>query len=108
MDIPLLTERDIESAIEHLIDWSLVDSSIVRTIDFPTFGSAIDFVTRVAELAEHADHHPDIDIRWRTVKLALTTHSAGVEPAGTTQKSGGLTKKDVDLARRIDALLAQD
>lgn len=97
MDIPLLTERDIESAIEHLIDWSLVDSSIVRTIDFPTFGSAIDFVTRVAELAEHADHHPDIDIRWRTVKLALTTHFAG-----------GLTKKDVDLARRIDALLAQD
>ena len=64
-----------------------------------TFGSfldGIDGVRRIAELAERADHHPDIDIRWRTVNLALSTHSAG-----------GITEQDVALAREIDALFAR-
>ena len=61
---------------------------------FDSFLEGIDAVGRVAELAERSDHHPDIDIRWRTVTFALVTHS-----------EGGITEKDVLLARGIDAVL---
>jgi 4a-hydroxytetrahydrobiopterin dehydratase len=61
---------------------------------FSTFPDGISFVTRVADLAEEAEHHPDIDIRYSTVTLRLATHS-----------EGGITQKDADLARRIDGLL---
>jgi 4a-hydroxytetrahydrobiopterin dehydratase len=74
--------------------WDLVDGRIVRTVELSTFPEAIDFVVAVGALAEAADHHPDIDIRWRTVTLALVTHDAG-----------GLTELDFALARSIDALL---
>jgi 4a-hydroxytetrahydrobiopterin dehydratase len=65
-------------------------------VTFDSFLDGIDGVRRIAELAERADHHPDIDIRWRTVNLALSTHSAG-----------GITEQDVALAREIDALFAR-
>ncbi len=65
--------------------------AITRTYKFPNFRAAIAFVNLVAELAEARDHHPDIDIRYNKVTLALSTHSAG-----------GLTEKDFDLARLID------
>jgi 4a-hydroxytetrahydrobiopterin dehydratase len=74
-------------------DWDLDGETIRRTFQFKDFSEAIGFVTRVAILAEVADHHPDIDIRWNKVTLSLTTHSAG-----------GLTDKDVALARQIEAL----
>ncbi len=61
---------------------------------FPGFLDGIEAVRRVAERAEAADHHPDIDIRWRTVTFVLVTHS-----------EGGITDKDVAMAREIDALL---
>ncbi|MDI9898012.1 MULTISPECIES: 4a-hydroxytetrahydrobiopterin dehydratase [Nocardiaceae] len=89
----LLTERDIEDA--QLTDWAVVDESLTRTVELASFPAAIEAVNRVADAAEEADHHPDIDIRWRTLTFTLSTHSAG-----------GLTQKDVDLARRIDALIA--
>lgn len=73
-----------------------MDGALRRSITFDTFLDGIDGVRRVAELAERADHHPDIDIRWRTVNLALSTHS-----------EGGITDKDVELARQIDALFAR-
>lgn len=75
-------------------DWQVVDGLLVRSATAPSFPSAIDWVNAVAEAAEELDHHPDIDIRWRTVTFRLSTHSAG-----------GLTTRDLDLARRIDALL---
>ena len=56
-----------------------------------SFPDAIAFVVRIGFFAEQADHHPDLDVRWRKVKVALTTHDAG-----------GLTQKDVDLATRIE------
>ena len=68
--------------------------AIARTARLDTFPAAIAFVNDVAEAAEAADHHPDIDIRYRDVRLELSTHSAG-----------GLTKKDFALARRVDELL---
>ncbi len=73
--------------------WSLVDGMLVKEVTCASFPAALDFVMAVGELAEEADHHPDIDIRWRTVRLALVTHDAG-----------GITVLDLDLARRIDAL----
>ncbi len=73
--------------------WELVDGRLVKTVACPTFPAALDFVMAVGRLAEEADHHPDIDIRWRNVTLTLVTHDAG-----------GLTELDIALARAIDAL----
>ncbi|WP_415973467.1 4a-hydroxytetrahydrobiopterin dehydratase [Rhodococcus sp. 077-4] len=89
----LLTDRDIEDA--QLADWTVVEKSLTRTVELASFRAAIEVVNRVADAAEEADHHPDIDIRWRTLTFTLSTHSAG-----------GLTRKDVDVARRIDELIA--
>ena len=66
---------------------------IRRTIDLPGFSDAISLVNDIAQAAEQADHHPDIDIRYNTVHLALSTHS-----------EGALTEKDMALAARIDEL----
>lgn len=74
-------------------DWSREGDEIVRQIDCGTFPGALRFVNAVGELAEEANHHPDIDIRWKNVTLRLTTHS-----------DDGLTQKDLDLARRIDSI----
>ncbi|MGA9873749.1 MAG: 4a-hydroxytetrahydrobiopterin dehydratase, partial [Rhodococcus sp. (in: high G+C Gram-positive bacteria)] len=84
-------------ALADLPEWSLAGSTITRTVELPTFPAAIEFVSRVAEAAEAANHHPDVDIRWRKLTFTLSTHSAG-----------GLTRKDADLARQIDALLPAD
>ena len=73
--------------------WSLEGKEIVHTFSFESFPEAIRFVDRVAELAEKACHHPDIDIRYSRVTLRLTTHSRG-----------GLTVADFDLASEIDKL----
>ena len=69
-------------------------TTIARTFQFKDFPAAMKFVNAVAELAEQAWHHPDIDIRWNKVTLTLTTHDAG-----------GLTEKDFDLARKFDAVV---
>ncbi len=73
--------------------WELVDGQLVKEVTCTGFAAALDYVMAVGALAEEADHHPDIDIRWRTVRLALTTHDAG-----------GITGLDLALARSIDAL----
>ena len=86
-----LTETDIQARLEDLDGWMHQGDMIRKTYRFATFPAAIAFVTHVAFLAEHAGHHPDIDIRYNAVTLALTTHDAG-----------GLTAKDFDLARTID------
>jgi 4a-hydroxytetrahydrobiopterin dehydratase len=73
--------------------WDLIDGQLVKVVACASFPAALDFVVAVGGLAEQADHHPDIDIRWRTVRLALVTHDAG-----------GITELDFSLARAIDAL----
>ena len=65
----------------------------MKVVECASFPGALDFVVAVGRLAEEADHHPDIDIRWRTVRLALVTHDAG-----------GITELDLALARAVDAL----
>lgn len=89
----LLDEAAIRDGLGRLNGWNRQGASIRRTFEFKTFPAAIAFVDRVAVLAEEADHHPDIDIRYTRVTLALSTHSAG-----------GLTARDFSLAGKIDAL----
>jgi 4a-hydroxytetrahydrobiopterin dehydratase len=91
----VLSDDELDSAAEALEGWERVDGALRRSVTFPSFVDGINAVRRVADLAERADHHPDIDIRWRTVIFALSTHS-----------EGGITQKDVDLATQIDRLLA--
>ena len=89
-----LDDDQITTRLATLGGWEREGDEIVKTFELPTFPDAIAFVTRIAERAEAADHHPDIDIRWRNVRIALTTHDAG-----------GLSDLDFDLAREIEACL---
>jgi 4a-hydroxytetrahydrobiopterin dehydratase len=84
---------DVKKALATVPDWKKKGATIARTYSFKDFPAAIKFINAVAKLAEQAWHHPDIDIRWNQVTLALTTHDAG-----------GLTEKDFALARKFDAL----
>lgn len=91
--MPKLTPAQIKSSLKEIPEWKKRGQTIARTRQFEDFPSAIQFVTRVARLAEKAWHHPDIDIRWNKVTLVLTSHDAG-----------GLTEKDFDLAKKFDRL----
>jgi 4a-hydroxytetrahydrobiopterin dehydratase len=86
-----LDSSEIQSALAAFPDWKLNGAEISRTFQFKDFLAAMKFVNAVAELAEAAQHHPDIDIRWNKVALALTTHDAG-----------GLTRMDFTLAKKLD------
>lgn len=90
----LLTDEQVSDALSGLSGWSRDGDSIVRTAELPSFPAAIEAVRRVAEIAEARDHHPDMDIRWRTVTFRCSTHS-----------EGGITDKDIDLAREINGVL---
>ena len=92
-------DRLDDSAIkERLVGlaWQREGDTLTRTFTLPTFRGAIAFVGSVADVAEAMDHHPDIDIRWRTVILRVSTHSAG-----------GVTEVDFEFARRVDALASR-
>jgi 4a-hydroxytetrahydrobiopterin dehydratase len=88
-----LTEAEIAAGLEKLPGWARQGEAIVKRWTFKAFQEGIRFVDRVAVAADEADHHPDIDVRWTTVTMTLSTHSAG-----------GLTGNDLALAARIDAL----
>ncbi|NCZ92083.1 MAG: 4a-hydroxytetrahydrobiopterin dehydratase [Actinobacteria bacterium] len=79
-------------ALPQLSEWTVQDGSISREFRLRSFAVIADFVRDVISTSDRLDHHPDIDIRWRRVRCALTTHD-----------EGGLTDKDVALAREIDA-----
>jgi 4a-hydroxytetrahydrobiopterin dehydratase len=90
---PLLDESELASALATLPDWSREGEAIVRSVRCASFREAIALVNAVADAAEAADHHPDITIVWRRVGFRLTSKA-----------SGGITRKDVDLAGVIDRL----
>jgi 4a-hydroxytetrahydrobiopterin dehydratase len=92
--MPVLTDEQVDAAAESLDGWERVDGALRRSVKFGAFLDGIDAVRRVAEHAEREDHHPDIDIRWRTVTFALVTHS-----------EGGITDKDVQMAAQINEVL---
>jgi 4a-hydroxytetrahydrobiopterin dehydratase len=88
-----LTDDEVRSALEQLPEWRRDGDEIVREYELPTFPEAIGFVVKIADLAEAANHHPDLDIRYTKVRVALTSHD-----------TGGLTTRDVELAKKIDAV----
>ena len=90
----VLTDAQVDDALAALPGWERVDGALRRSVEFATFPDGIAAVDRVAVLAEAADHHPDIDIRWRTITFALVTHS-----------EGGITDKDVEMARDINGIV---
>jgi 4a-hydroxytetrahydrobiopterin dehydratase len=92
--MPGLLDRDsVDAALAAGIAWERQGDELVKTRRGKDFADSLAYVNAVGALAEAMDHHPDIDIRWNTVTLRLTTHS-----------EGGLTRLDLDLAGRIDAL----
>ncbi len=86
-----LTDDEITRGLASRQGWERVGDEIRRSFSRASFADAIALVVRIGFLAEAADHHPDLDIRWRTVNVALTSHDAG-----------GLTQRDLDLAAQID------
>lgn len=88
-----LSDAEIRSGLAGLPEWQLQESMIVTDYRLADFRQAVAFVVRVAFEAEAANHHPDIDVRYNRVRVALSTHS-----------EGGVTAKDLDLAVAIDRL----
>ena len=85
-----LSEEKLKQLLESEREWKLVEGALVRDWTFPDFVTAMQFVNRVAAMAEAAGHHPDIDIRYNRVRLALISHDAG-----------GITERDADMAKRM-------
>ncbi len=92
--MPLLSEEEIAIRLESLNNWQRDENMITCFFKFGRFSEGIDFVRRVAEIADNVDHHPDIDIRFTNIKLSLCSHDAG-----------GITEKDFMLAERINSLV---
>lgn len=89
--MPKLSQTDLDKALHELPGWVVKDNAITKTFKHDSFAEAIVFVNAVAHLAELANHHPDIDIRYSNITAAITTHD-----------QGGITEKDVALARNIE------
>jgi 4a-hydroxytetrahydrobiopterin dehydratase len=91
---PLLSNEEIDELLRDRPAWRREGAILVRTVRCPTFRDAVALVNQVADAAEAADHHPDIDIRWRRVTFRLTTKAAD-----------GLTHRDAEMAATIDGLV---
>ncbi len=90
-----LDDEGLAAALRHLPHWTGTPSALRREATLPSFRAAIEAVDRIADIAEELDHHPDIDVRWRRLVLACSTHAAG----------GRVTDLDVTLATRIEDVL---
>jgi 4a-hydroxytetrahydrobiopterin dehydratase len=90
----LLDEKQIQEALTDRRQWEYRDGVLVRQVEAPDFMSGIRLVDEVAEVAEQANHHPDIDIRWTTITFQLVTHA-----------EGGVTGFDVQMAGKIDEVV---
>jgi 4a-hydroxytetrahydrobiopterin dehydratase len=87
-----LSDTELRDLLLELPEWAIENGMLVRFWTFADFVQAMTFVNRVADLAEQAGHHPDIDIRYNRVKLALVSHDAG-----------GITARDATMARRLSS-----
>jgi len=90
----LIAPDQIDNWMKKTPEWDFEETFIARVVEFDEFMDGIDFVNSVAEISDEANHHPDIDIRYLTVTLRVSTH-----------EQGGLTANDFELAGRIDNLL---
>jgi 4a-hydroxytetrahydrobiopterin dehydratase len=93
LDMTTLSGTQLENAVSTLPGWELVAGELVQEWTFADFPKAILFVNQVAPLAEEVGHHPDIDIRYNRVRLALVSHDAG-----------GITNRDISMAKRISGI----
>ena len=91
---PRLDPDTVAHALADLPLWSGDVGGLRRTVELPGFRDAVAAIVAIADVAEAMDHHPDVDLRWRTLHLSLVSHS-----------EGGVSELDLELARRIDALL---
>ncbi|MFS8477677.1 MAG: 4a-hydroxytetrahydrobiopterin dehydratase [Micromonosporaceae bacterium] len=91
----LLDDVAVATALRDLDGWTGDATGITRTVEMASFPAVIAAVVEIAKVAEDMDHHPDIDIRWRTLTLRCATHSAG-----------GVTDRDIALANRVDQIIA--
>lgn len=91
------SEQEIDGFLRAASAWMLADGCLVRTSTASTFARGIEWVRDVAVIADRMDHHPDIDIRWRTVTFRLSTHDVG-----------GVTELDFALAEEIDAVIGRE
>src|SRR3954468_10732333 len=89
----ILNADQLKQALAGLKGWQHSGAAIQQEFSFPDFADAMVFVNKVAEVAEEANHHPDIDIRYNKVKMLLTSHD-----------SGGVTQRDVKMAKRISEI----
>jgi 4a-hydroxytetrahydrobiopterin dehydratase len=88
-----LSDAEIQQALTKLSGWKRNGNAIERAFEFPTFMNGIEFVNKVAQAAEAANHHPDITVNYNKVTIALTSHDAG-----------GLTQRDMRMAEKISEL----
>ncbi len=91
--VPPLSDIEIQRELGALPGWARRGNTLVKSYTFNAFLAGVDWVRRVADLAESMNHHPDIDIRYTKITATLSTHD-----------SGGITTKDIALAKGIDAL----
>jgi len=91
--MPLLSDGDIQDKLGGLDGWERVEEQITKTFRLKNYIESVGFVNKVALLAERADHHPDIMLQYNKVTITITTHS-----------DGGITEKDIDLAREIEGV----
>jgi 4a-hydroxytetrahydrobiopterin dehydratase len=89
----VLTPEMVQASLRSLPQWKLEGKEIVRHYEFPDFAAAMVFVNQVAKAAEKAGHHPDIDVRYNKVKLALVSHD-----------QGGLTQRDIKMAEALNSI----
>jgi 4a-hydroxytetrahydrobiopterin dehydratase len=95
MSRKLLTADQVAEGLRGLAPgWKVAGNALVRTVEFASFLTAVQFISQLAPVAEQLDHHPDLRLSWRTVQLSLSTHSAG-----------GLTALDLALAGELDAVI---
>ncbi len=93
MERKILTPEELAKAVESVSGWTVDGTWLKKSAKFDNFAEALAYVNAVGELAEAADHHPDIEFGWGYVRIALTTHDRG-----------GVTDVDIALARQIDAI----
>ena len=91
--MPKLTDAELTDALSTLPGWEVVDGQLSKTYEFGSYLSGVDFAVELANEAESRDHHPDLLITWRKVKVSLSTHS-----------EGGITEKDTGLASFAEGL----
>ena len=91
--MPVLTDNEVKQSLGKLKGWQQSGKAIQRVFEFPDFKAAMQFVNKVADAAEQAQHHPDIDIRYNKVTMALVSHD-----------SGGVTERDMGMAEKINQI----